>query len=874
VTVADFLGLSIENSTIVPDSVPTAGSRIADFQMWLVSSHAIELTKLWLLRLGGNRESLIHVLLNSFDQKLSEFQSRQLQDWNGLVEVRQEVRECLINPPEAKSITNYADRLKSIQKELEKVGSRRIHDELARASILPIYGFPIDVVRLMTGEGLQYGSSQGRHRLERDRRLALGEYAPGQDVVVDDRVHTSVGIVRPSKLEKLHYWVCKHCNHFTSDHQKHQHQHCPICKTPPSTPSECSSRVYKIPNAFTTEWRKLPKVTPYTKPMRQPTSQVFLAKEGQTPEALSQPKDPYQLLYSQGGEFFLSNQGPLEGGKGFRNQGFAICHLCGCDLSTQIRELQKKSKPKTAPPAGSSNLSHLHPMSDRPCPGSYEWMHLGHKFLSDLLKVRFSTVPTNYRLSNPVTHQTDGQEITSVDDSMIDAQRGFWRSLTSALLAAASQAIDVPRTELDGLFRLSESASDGEEIVIYDNVPGGAGYSRRIGQQFRDVLQRAYQIVESCPCDSSCYDCLRTYSNQPFHHQLDRRLVKEFLKPLVEQVNPEHYPKLQSFAPDATKISEVQLENLLPSYCRKAAPMSLIYLPTIQIEDSLNLKRLVEMVDSLRSFNIPLELILYKLPEPNSFNIALRKRLQQWMDLGYLKLYQVNINQEPELCFSTECSHAIALKFQFAEADAPAHWIQTQSSRGVEVVFQRLKHLQAQARLVSAEELMDANAQVIFPDPTWVNLSLKDLREKLGLAQILQGSSVIKVTYSDRYFKDLGAEILAKLLQGDWLTSDSKMSIQILQSKDEETNGSMERLKAVREKMAQHLQTNLKFEMRPFRKRHFPPFPHGRELTIHLENRQVYKILLDKGMEFLKKEGNGTYFVTDSTYVVITRSKT
>jgi ATP-dependent helicase YprA (DUF1998 family) len=148
---------------------------------------------------------------------------------------------------------------------------------------------------------------------------------------------------------------------------------------------------------------------------------------------------------------------------------------------------------------------------------------------------------------------TEGAKIDSVEDesSKPETGIGFWRSLTSALLAASAQVIDVPRNELDGLFSPSEAKDGTAEIVLYDNVPGGAGYCRKIGEQFKDVLQRAYEVVSECSCDLSCYDCLRTYSNQPFHDELDRIRVKEFLQGIVEQVNPERYPELQEFAPDA-----------------------------------------------------------------------------------------------------------------------------------------------------------------------------------------------------------------------------------------------------------------------------------------------------------------------------------
>ncbi|MBD2066737.1 DUF1998 domain-containing protein, partial [Leptolyngbya sp. FACHB-671] len=566
VTIATFLALPKDAPASVPNFTPPSHAPIAEFQRWLQGDSARELTSYWLNKLGGEGRSYVPVL-REFSDRIEEFQEQQLRDWDALVEVLLNLQQRLTDSAEARNLTTIAKRLAGTQAELSKIADRRLHDELARASILPIYGFPIDVVRLMT--------AQRQHRLERDRRLALGEYAPGQEIVVDDRVHTSVGVVRPEKLLKRYYWVCQKCNYFTSGLQEIIHDACPICEEPPHLPIEKKTRLYKIPGAFTTEWRELPKVTPYTKPLRQPTSQVFLAKEGDRPECLSHSDQSFRLIYSQGGCFFLSNQGPLKGERGFKSKGFAICKACGRDLTEQAREQQKQQrKPKSKQKTPSSNLAgipHTHPMTDRPCTGWYEWTHLGHEFFSDLLKIRFSR-DTNPPILFAVMHLADGEGIASVDAEDSSNQQtgmGFWRSLTSALLAAASQVIDVPRTELDGLFRPSEERDGTAEIIIYDNVPGGAGYSRKIGERFRDVLQRAYGIVESCSCGSSCYDCLRTYSNQVFHHELDRHHVRKFLQPLVEEINPDS--ELQEFAPDSHRVTHTQIMSHLGAYCRSAS---------------------------------------------------------------------------------------------------------------------------------------------------------------------------------------------------------------------------------------------------------------------------------------------------------------
>jgi ATP-dependent helicase YprA (DUF1998 family) len=868
VTIANFLALPKDAPASIPNFTPPSHSPIVQFQRWLQGDSARQLTNYWLDKLGGEGRSHIQVL-QEFSDRIEEFQKQQLRDWDALVEVLLNLQQRLTDPAEAKNLTIIAKRLAGTQAELNKIADRRLHDELARASILPIYGFPIDVVRLMT--------SQRQHRLERDRRLALGEYAPGQEIVVDDRVHTSVGMVRPEKLLQQYYWVCQNCNYFTSDLQEKIYDVCPICGEPPQLPSEKKTRLYKVPSAFTTEWRELPKVTPYAKPLRQPTSQVFLAKEGARPELLSHSNQPFHLIYSQGGRFFLSNQGTLKGERGFKSQGFAICKACGRNLTEQVREQQNqhrksKGKQKTTS-SNSTGIPHTHPMTDRPCTGWYEWMHLGHEFLSDLLKIRFNQ-ETNPPALFAVMHFADGEEIASVDvgDSpMQQTGLGFWRSLTSALLAAASQVIDVPRTELDGLFRPSEERDGTAELVIYDNVPGGAGYSRKIGERFREVLQQAYRIVESCSCGTSCYDCLRTYSNQVFHDELNRHSVRRFLQPLVEQINPD--PELQKFAPDSHRVTHAQIMSQLGAYCRTASSASIICLP--QLEEPFTLKRLTEIINALQSRDEFLELILGKLPQPiTDPERVLRKRLQQWIDQNALKLYVMGQNKNAELCLSSQWErYRVALQFQPFENNSPACWLRTTTERGVIEVYERLQQLKQRARPVAIQELVDKDTLVIFPDPTGRQLSLDELRHKIGLEQALVGSKITRIFYSDRYLQESGIRVLASLLKGKWLQPNTEIKIQTQQSSEEERSGDTRRRGTLEKVITQQLGIQTKVEMRPFKRRHEPPFPHKRELTIYRQDKQVYRVLFDKGLDFVDRAANGYYSITESTYIVVARQE-
>ncbi|MBU7584145.1 MAG: DEAD/DEAH box helicase [Nostoc sp. TH1S01] len=868
VTIAEFFSLSLDKFDSLETPPPTA--IVSEIQEWLHSNDAHSLTQIWI-----NKLKIFYVatdILNQFVEAISTFQKVQLADWNDLVSLLKEIQDNIAAETDRTKRKGMEKRRDGVEAELEKIGKRRLHDQLVQASILPIYGFPIDVVRLLTGESDEFKSSQGKHRLERDRRLALGEYAPNQDIVVDDRVYQSVGLLRPSDLQEKYYWVCKNCNNFTSSIQEPEVDQCSVCKCEP-TPAARKMKLYKVPKAFTTDWLVVPKVTPYTKPQRQLTSQVFLAQSGEDQEQLEH--EFYKLTVNKGGTLFLANQGSIGRGKGFSKEGFAICQYCGRDFSEWLqkqREERNTKRNKKQPNSDKLPL-HQHPITGKECScNRYRLIHLGHEFCSDLLKIKFHTTKNLQPLFGDVVHYGDGGTVASVTEQLYHDTDGmaFWRSLTYALIAAAAQVIDVPRSELDGLF--TPLPNQFAQIIIYDNVPGGAGYSKRIADHFFQVLEKALEITASCSCDTSCYDCLRTYSNQPFHAELNRKIVANFLTDLVVKPDPE----LQAFAPNAHRVKLSQMAIRLPAICRMAGKVSMIYLPSLIDTFNLNngsplawLKLLKDAVYSMQRSEIPLELILNQLPQPNTAtcNVTrshlqlLQKHLQQWVDQGLLKLYQTSVNDVLILCLSTQQQHRIALQLHQKE------WFETRSYEGVDTVFQSLQKLRSQARLVEAKELENPNTTVIFPDRTWSNLTIQQLRQRLGIESVLSGSGGAKIVYRDRYLNEKGAKILADLLQGDGLNADSSVRILVLEDYKGELGSQRKANLEASLTQIQSMGVSTTVKVQPLHERSH--FPHAREMEVQTADGQRYKIIFDKGMDFLELKTSGVYSVTEPTYVVI-----
>ena len=170
--------------------------------------------------------------------------------------------------------------------------------------------------------------------------------------------------------------------------------------------------------------------------------------------------------------------------EGKNREGFLICRSCGAHMTEQ-------------------RGTHKSP-SDTECSGNLERFSLGHELITDIVRLQFPLLTGEW-----------------------DAY-----SVAYAVLLGAAETLDVPNTDLNvtitGGIKPDESA-----IVLYDNVPGGAGLVAQLEQEkvFEEMLRSAQERVQgNCGCDSSCYGCLRSYRNQFAHPHLNRKLALEFLQ--------------------------------------------------------------------------------------------------------------------------------------------------------------------------------------------------------------------------------------------------------------------------------------------------------------------------------------------------------
>ena len=169
--------------------------------------------------------------------------------------------------------------------------------------------------------------------------------------------------------------------------------------------------------------------------------------------------------------------------EGRNREGFLICRQCGAHMTKPVAK-------------------HKSP-SNEDCSAMLERFSLGHELVTDVVRLQFPDLV------------------------------GEWDtySVAYAVLLGAAETIGVPDTDLNVTIAGGKTA-DEAAIVLYDNVPGGAGLVAQLEeeQMLMEVLSHARERVEgNCGCDSSCYGCLRSYRNQFAHPNLDRRRASEIL---------------------------------------------------------------------------------------------------------------------------------------------------------------------------------------------------------------------------------------------------------------------------------------------------------------------------------------------------------
>ena len=72
-------------------------------------------------------------------------------------------------------------------------------------------------------------------------------------------------------------------------------------------------------------------------------------------------------------------------------------------------------------------------------------------------------------------------------------------------------------TRTGGIGTVPEALAAEPSVFIYDNYPGGIGFSRPLFEMHDLLLQRTQDLITSCPCASGCPSCVGPEGNTGPH---------------------------------------------------------------------------------------------------------------------------------------------------------------------------------------------------------------------------------------------------------------------------------------------------------------------------------------------------------------------
>jgi hypothetical protein len=371
------------------------------------------------------------------------------------------------------------------EKTIVTLTGRGLIGYLANRNVLPKYGFPVDTVELRTN----YSGNPAGNKLElsRDLSAAIYEYAPGSEVVAGGWLWCSGGVYRLPGRELIskHYIVCEGCQHYWEGDEEID----PVCPS-------CSAVAHRKKQYYVPEFGFVAESEP-SKPGTVPPKRSWNgtthvrslgAKEVGSAIWRTQTGGTVYARSTARGELIAVSEGP-------NSSGYLICDWCGAGRAV----------------ASKASSSHSHLLRNVECTGPMQRRSLAHPFETDLLDLSFDA------LAVPATVSKDA-----------------WLSLLYGLLEGAAIGLELSRDDIGGTLYRRPGSRTG--VVLFDTVPGGAGGVLRIGQALDKVVTSALDRIENCDCgeETSCYGCLRGFTNQRFHDELSRDGALAALRSLTD----------------------------------------------------------------------------------------------------------------------------------------------------------------------------------------------------------------------------------------------------------------------------------------------------------------------------------------------------
>ena len=398
-------------------------------------------------------------------------------------------------PPEARKAMEY---------QLRRLAQENLMSELAVRNVLPAHGLPTGVVSFVNSDkpaaderDVAADDSSRRRRTFPSRTLdiAIRDYAPGAEVVVDGLVYRSAGVTlnwkRPADQADAHeiqslklFWTCPACG--AADCAAVAPDQCPACRA--SIPLEAQRRFLQ-PAGFTADMAEPPHADTDQVSYVEPEQEQIVAR-GSAWQPCANPAEG-RLRASSEGLVFYSSRGPSR-------QGYHICLECG------RAEAAGNTKPGARALADHLPLRGTRRNAMETCPGN----DMAFK-ITTAIALGCETIT----------------DVAEMQPANLPGEGAAWAAV-SALREALSRRLGIEPGEMGMAVRRARSllGQPTHSLYLFDRSAGGAGFAPQAATLYETLVADACGILDCRQpgCIRGCSACVLTADLHQQQELIDR----------------------------------------------------------------------------------------------------------------------------------------------------------------------------------------------------------------------------------------------------------------------------------------------------------------------------------------------------------------
>lgn len=420
--------------------------------------------------------------------------------------------------------------------EQNRLGKEYLLRELASKAFLPGYGFPTDVVNFDNNnieDFLRDKTTQKRKKEEREdnvsrfrglpsRNLAVAirEYAPGAEIVLDGRVFRSGGVTlhwhnisdsNAKEAQKFDLaWRCSRCGQTGYESEVSVSALGMKCSNPNCCAEIEPKHIRQVlqPTGFATDF--------YHSPTNDISMQKFIPVEDawvSTGKAKATPLPNQNMGYmvstSEGTVFNHTS--------GENGTGYALCMTCGrAESLDKNGEYPSNLNPtKSHQPLKAAKIDKTGDVKTI-CDGAgtlMQGIHLGCHAKTDVFELV---------LKHPVKNEY-----------IIDDKQGrvIATTLSVAFRKALAEQLGISVSELGYAVRpaIIEGEFPAMVIQVYDSISGGAGFSSSANQYIQMLIEKMVHNLHCRNCQTGCSECLLESDTRYDIDAIDSKVAREWL---------------------------------------------------------------------------------------------------------------------------------------------------------------------------------------------------------------------------------------------------------------------------------------------------------------------------------------------------------